>query len=443
MIDGHGRPRPAGAPGLAAAAGSPAAAGRGARAARLRSRSAGWARSAVAVAGAVRAGRPAAGAAAGRARARPHRVGRASGRGRRPALGQVHGAVHRSCSGLALTSTPVELGVYVLRLRRRCAGRRGRAAARRHRRRRSADPIWCGAWSPSSAPRWPGGSGCSGRPGSPRSPSSGRAGRPATSRTSRPPTCCWSSTATSRCAREFDELEAQLLPIAAKGLSYGLHLAVSANRWSELRPALQGPARRARRAATRRSAGVRGGPTAGRGGAGPARSRAGAATGRRWCWPRPGPAIRRPPPSGWSPAIAAAWPGPAFAAGAAAARPARSSTSCRRPSRSSGLPLGVDERLARVELDFAVEPHLLCFGDAECGKTALLRLLAHGICARFVPTRPGSWSSTRAARCSTRYPTRTCSATPAPPRPRRRRRGRSPSRCVAGCPDRRCRPGAA
>ena len=37
----------------------------------------------------------------------------------------------------------------------------------------------------------------------------------------------------------YDELEARLLPIAAKGLSYGLHLAVSANRWSELRPALK------------------------------------------------------------------------------------------------------------------------------------------------------------------------------------------------------------
>ena len=38
---------------------------------------------------------------------------------------------------------------------------------------------------------------------------------------------------------EFDDLEARLLPLAAQGLSYGLHLVVSAGRWSELRPALK------------------------------------------------------------------------------------------------------------------------------------------------------------------------------------------------------------
>src|SRR6185503_16550061 len=38
---------------------------------------------------------------------------------------------------------------------------------------------------------------------------------------------------------EFDDLEARLLPLAAQGLAYGLHLAVSATRWSELRPALK------------------------------------------------------------------------------------------------------------------------------------------------------------------------------------------------------------
>ena len=38
---------------------------------------------------------------------------------------------------------------------------------------------------------------------------------------------------------EFEDLEARLLPLAAQGLAYGLHLAVSATRWSELRPALK------------------------------------------------------------------------------------------------------------------------------------------------------------------------------------------------------------
>src|ERR1700754_838311 len=38
---------------------------------------------------------------------------------------------------------------------------------------------------------------------------------------------------------EYDDLEARLLPLAAQGLSYGLHVAMSATRWSELRPALK------------------------------------------------------------------------------------------------------------------------------------------------------------------------------------------------------------
>jgi S-DNA-T family DNA segregation ATPase FtsK/SpoIIIE len=86
-------------------------------------------------------------------------------------------------------------------------------------------------------------------------------------------------------------------------------------------------------------------------------------------------------------AIAGAWPAAAFA-------PVRllpdrvdldqlpGSDVGREPGR---LPIGVDERLERVDHDFAGEPHLLCFGDAECGKTALLRLLAQGIGTRCTP----------------------------------------------------------
>ena len=38
---------------------------------------------------------------------------------------------------------------------------------------------------------------------------------------------------------EYDDVESRLLVLAAQGLSYGLHLAVSATRWSEFRPALK------------------------------------------------------------------------------------------------------------------------------------------------------------------------------------------------------------
>ncbi|MGC4875952.1 type VII secretion protein EccCb [Micromonospora sp. DT43] len=51
-----------------------------------------------------------------------------------------------------------------------------------------------------------------------------------------------------------------------------------------------------------------------------------------------------------------------------------------------GLPIGVNESaLAPVHLDFAVEPHLTVFGDAECGKSNLLRLIAQGIVERYTP----------------------------------------------------------
>ncbi|MEV4479594.1 type VII secretion protein EccCa [Micromonospora coxensis] len=53
-----------------------------------------------------------------------------------------------------------------------------------------------------------------------------------------------------------------------------------------------------------------------------------------------------------------------------------------------GLPIGVNEAaLAPVHLDLANEPHLTVFGDAECGKTNVLRLIARGIVERYTPAQ--------------------------------------------------------
>jgi S-DNA-T family DNA segregation ATPase FtsK/SpoIIIE len=53
---------------------------------------------------------------------------------------------------------------------------------------------------------------------------------------------------------------------------------------------------------------------------------------------------------------------------------------------SRGVPIGIDEsQLAPVFLDFEAEPHFVVFGDAGCGKTAFLRLVAQGITARHTP----------------------------------------------------------
>jgi S-DNA-T family DNA segregation ATPase FtsK/SpoIIIE len=51
-----------------------------------------------------------------------------------------------------------------------------------------------------------------------------------------------------------------------------------------------------------------------------------------------------------------------------------------------GIPIGLNEtHLAPVYLDLATEPHLIVFGDAECGKTNLLRLIGRSIMDRYTP----------------------------------------------------------
>jgi S-DNA-T family DNA segregation ATPase FtsK/SpoIIIE len=49
-----------------------------------------------------------------------------------------------------------------------------------------------------------------------------------------------------------------------------------------------------------------------------------------------------------------------------------------------GIGIGVDEDgLARVSVDLLADPHLVCFADAESGKTTLLRLLVREITRRY------------------------------------------------------------
>jgi DNA segregation ATPase FtsK/SpoIIIE, S-DNA-T family len=86
-------------------------------------------------------------------------------------------------------------------------------------------------------------------------------------------------------------------------------------------------------------------------------------------------------------AVAAAWPGSPVAPVALLPElldiddlPAGS------PNGGSGIGIGVEEDgLARVEFDLAVDPHLVCFADAESGKTTLLRVLARALTRRYTP----------------------------------------------------------
>jgi DNA segregation ATPase FtsK/SpoIIIE, S-DNA-T family len=195
---------------------------------------------------------------------------------------------------------------------------------------------------------------------------------------------------------EFEELEAQLMPLASRGLSYGVHLLVSANRWTELRPALKDllgtrfelrlgdPADSE---VDRRKAALV-----------PARPARGLAPDGGHC------VIARPAldtiGGGFAEAVAAvaeSWTG--VAAPAVRLLPDRlefrellarsaelAAAGVDPPASPHALPIGVDEaRLEPVHLDFEAEPHLLCFADGESGKTNLLRVLARGITSRLAP----------------------------------------------------------
>ncbi len=180
---------------------------------------------------------------------------------------------------------------------------------------------------------------------------------------------------------EFDEVEARLLSLAAQGLAYGLHLALSATRWSEFRPAVKDLlgsrielrlGEPAESEVDRRRAAVV-----------PARAGHGLS-------PDGAPIVVAAPRTAGDAdtaalvaAIAAAWPAPGFAS--VRLLPPRIELAELPPGRA-GIPIGVDEeRLGCVEFDPAVEPHLLCFADGESGKTTLLRVIAHGITTRFSP----------------------------------------------------------
>lgn len=55
-------------------------------------------------------------------------------------------------------------------------------------------------------------------------------------------------------------------------------------------------------------------------------------------------------------------------------------------TRQQGIPIGIAERdLQPVYLDLREDPHLLLFADVQCGKSSFLRLLASGIMRQFSP----------------------------------------------------------
>ncbi len=183
--------------------------------------------------------------------------------------------------------------------------------------------------------------------------------------------------------QEFDTMEAPISALAAQGLSYGIHVVVSASRWAEIRPALKD------QIGTRIE--LRLGD--------PADSEMDRKRARELGQSPPGRGITR---DGRELVIAL----PRFDAAAADRLRTRFSGRVAPPievlperveydavlARWRGLRpttqilVGVGEtELEPIALDFAAESHLIILGQGECGKTATLRTLCRDIVATNTP----------------------------------------------------------
>jgi S-DNA-T family DNA segregation ATPase FtsK/SpoIIIE len=193
--------------------------------------------------------------------------------------------------------------------------------------------------------------------------------------------------------QEFEALEPAVLDLAARGLAYGVHVVVAANRWSEIRPGLRdllGTRFELRLGEPfesevhRRAAANVPEHAAGRGitkeglhflGALPRVDAAASVTDLA-------DGVRR-----MVRVIAAEWAGaPAPPVRLLPAELPAAALPAPDPAGRHVVPIGIDENaLAPVQLDFTQEPHLLIVGDTESGKSNLLRLIAGQLADRHTP----------------------------------------------------------
>lgn len=163
---------------------------------------------------------------------------------------------------------------------------------------------------------------------------------------------------------EFEELEAPITTLAAQGLSFGVHVVLSAARWADIRPSL------------RDQIGTRIELRLGD----PADSELDRKAAQHVPRDRPGRGIS---PDGMHMVIAAPVDQIPISDSAAPPIPVlpthvdhHAVVAAAGAGPRAGALFGIEERRLRpVAVDFARHPHLLILGDNECGKTAALRLL--------------------------------------------------------------------
>ncbi len=195
--------------------------------------------------------------------------------------------------------------------------------------------------------------------------------------------------------QDFEEQEAMVTALAGRGLGYGVHLVLTANRWAELRPQVRdliGTRFELRLGepfesdVDRRAAANVPLDAPGRG-----------ITGERLHFLAALPRVdRRADPdslgdgvAGLVEAVRAAWQGPT--APPVRLLPSRLSIAELRdavPAGAPGIPIGLtEETLSGAYLDLDDDPHAVVFGDTESGKTNLLRLVIRQLADRYPPER--------------------------------------------------------
>jgi S-DNA-T family DNA segregation ATPase FtsK/SpoIIIE len=185
---------------------------------------------------------------------------------------------------------------------------------------------------------------------------------------------------------DYDDLEPMVTDIATRGLSYGVHVVAAASRWLDFRPPIRdlfGSRVELRLGdptdslVSRRAALTVPEKTPGRGIT---------AEGRHLLTALPVLSALDGDPAALVRAVAAGWTG-SPAPRVRLLPPVLPYTDLE-VGHDGGLrlPIGIAEAdLRPVEVDFGSDPHLLLFGDAECGKSSFLRALATSITRRFTP----------------------------------------------------------
>ncbi len=196
--------------------------------------------------------------------------------------------------------------------------------------------------------------------------------------------------------QEFEDLEVELFEVATAGLTYGVHLIFASNRWSDIRSKLRDPigtrlelrlnepleSEVGKAAAISLPAGV------------PGRGLLKTGLHFQVALPRFGGTGQLPEQplseaiEAMIPALQQKWKG-------VSAPPIRMLPTlvterdlpAPKADRHTGVPIGLEElELQPVYIDLLADnPHFLIFGDAQCGKTTLLRAWIRGLQRRYTP----------------------------------------------------------